>query len=298
MTKKILLLLVGVGMLQFGVSCSSTADYVMMNKTSQDLLAQAEDLMSSGKKEEAVKLVMMVRTLHPDDPKINALLNKLSPEERAAIDEDSMLGFNKAKRAEVESTTTEKVLWYLPDRIMDAIDMISLSLDVGAQIGVGVWATRAIQGVAYVGSTVGLGYFQKRNIGAKLESSFDLAIGPVGGTALYGMRAGTGGMDQVATGLWFHKPSEKLYQEYRDYWGIGFKFGLVYLGGEGEYHPVEIYDFLLGLATIDPLGDDFAHTRRLRFADSQKENMKKLQYLIGEGGEEGIAEYQKKYPKL
>ncbi len=298
MIKKLLVITIGIGVLHFSVACSSTADFVMMNKTASELVAQAEDLMSSGKKAEAVKLIIAVQALHPDDEKVNAILDQLSAEEREALLDSSLLGFNKASRAEVESSTAEKVLWYLPDRIMDFIDAFSVSVGFGAQLGGGVWVTRSLQAVLFVGSSADIGFFQKRNIGVRAETSADVVLGPIGGSAISGTRVGTGGVDQTTSVLWLHVPSEKIYQEYRDYWGVGAKIGLIYLGLEVEYHPIEIYDFLLGLVTFDPLNDDFAHTRRLRFASSQIENLKKMQKMLGEAGEEGIVEYRKKYPDL
>ncbi len=269
-----------------------------MNAQAKDLLNEANLLLKEGKQEEAAKLMRLLQGLHPNDPQLKSLLAGISPERLEAVTPSPWLGFNKATRAKVEASTLTKVLLYLPDRILDFIDQVTVYVSAGVQLGAGVWVTRAVQVVAFTGSTVGLGYGQKKMLGGRVETSNELVIGPVGAAYIAGARAGTGGIDSTAGAIFLHKPSHKLYQEYRDYWGVGAKAGFVILGFEVEYHPVEIFDFLAGLILYDPLNDDLATTRRLRYSDKQEKLMDGLLEMMKASGEEGVKEYQSKFPNV
>ena len=62
-----------------------------------------------------------------------------------------------------------------------------------------------------------------------------------------------------------HHPSDRLYQEIRDYWAVGASATVGAVGFEADVHLLQIVDFLAGWVGIDFLHDDFAHTRALRF---------------------------------
>ncbi len=60
------------------------------------------------------------------------------------VDPDS--GVNKKKMcAPVTPTKKERILWYVPDRIKDLLETVTVEMNVGLQFGGGVWITRAIQ---------------------------------------------------------------------------------------------------------------------------------------------------------
>ncbi|MCE9501110.1 MAG: hypothetical protein K8R21_11540 [Leptospira sp.] len=279
-------------------NCSSAPDYKAFNKNLNNLANEAKSLAKTGRPEEAAKIMALIYQMHPDDPIVKEILTSLSPEQREAISESSLLGFNKAKRAKVEPSTLERVLWYLPDRIFDLIDMFTIEVNLGPQIGGGVWVTRAVQVVAFTGTTGGGGLYQKKQYGLRIEASFELMLGPVGISAVSGIRGGTGGIDYTARSTFLHTPSKPIYQEYRDYWAIGAKAGLVIIGAEVELHPLEIFDFFAGIALFDPMGDDYATTRALQFSSEQKKNLEDAVESIRKMGEEGQAEYKKQFSKL
>lgn len=281
-------------------ACAPKVDMRTLNNQVQSAVKEGEALIDEGKIEEGVKMIQMAQTFHPDDPKLNAVLDKVPSETLKGLYENSTLGFNKKKlRAPHKATTAEKVLWYFPDRIKDFFDMFTLEVNVGPQIGVGAWVTRAGQAVAYAGSTAGIGYYQKSGPGMRAEASFDLAVGPVGGTAIAGAKGGlfgSGGM--TASVVAVHKPSEELYQGYRDYWGVGGKIGLILVGVEGEYHPVELVDFLAGFFLIDYLNDDMATTRRMKYNRIQKDLVKSFSQSLRGMKEKDIEEYKSNYPLI
>lgn len=281
-------------------ACAPKVDMRTLNNQVRSAVEEGEALIDEGKMEEGVKMIQMVQTFHPNDPKLNAVLDKVPSEILEGLSESSMLGFNKKKlRAPHKASVAEKVLWYFPDRIKDFFDMFTLEVNVGPQIGVGAWVTRAGQAVVYTGSTAGIGFYQKSGPGGRAESSFDIAAGPVGGTVVAGAKGGIFGPGgTTASVVALHKPSEELYQNYRDYWGIGGKLGLIVVGFEAEYHPVEIVDFLAGFVLIDVLNDDMATTRRMKYNRIQKELVKSFGQSLRGMKKNDIEKYKSKYPLL
>ncbi len=280
------------------IGCGAPPDLIALNGESQTAFRQAEKLFTEGKAPEVVRLLLPVRLLHPDDDRVQGLIDKLPLDQVHALLHDSLLGFNKGKRAPIDASVTSRILLYLPDRLLDLLDVFGVEVNFGPQAGAGFWLTRAMQAKAFFGSTAGLGVYQKRNIGGRTEASAELVIGPGGGSALAGGRGGTGGVDGISTALPLHLPSEELYQVYRDYWGIGAKVGAGIVGVEFEFHILELADFLGGWFLADFLNDDLATTRRLRFNRNQQETYEKLIRMIGELSPEGMQEYWSKYPHV
>ncbi len=278
--------------------CGSPPDYIALNSESQTAFRQAEQLFEQDKVEEGVRLLLPVAKLHPEDDRVKALLEKLTPEQQEALLESTLLGFNKGKRAPVDSSVLARVFFYLPDRIFDMLDVFGFEINFGPQAGAGFWMTRAMQAEAFLGTTAGIGIYQKRNIGGRTEALVELTLGPAGGTALAGARGGTGGADSTATALVLHFPTAELYQEYRDYWALGAKVGAGFLGFEFEFHMVELVDFFGGWFLWDPLNDDLATTRMLRFNENQQDTYEKLIKLIGKLEPEDLKAYQEKYPEV
>ncbi|MBI5207461.1 MAG: hypothetical protein HY934_06685 [Candidatus Firestonebacteria bacterium] len=286
-------------LLIFLCGCGGKTNLKDMNTLANKAYKDGKSLIDQGKVEEGVKMINIVNKLHPNDQSIKDALNKVPANKREILEVNPLLGINKSRmRADITPSKTEKILWYIPDRLKDFIDMVTLEVNFGPQLGAGAWATRAVQTVAYTGGTVGYGYYQKTGIGLRSEGSVDFAAGPVGGTAVAGGRIGLNGMASTASALTLHKPSENIYQDYRDYWGIGGKIGFFFLGGEAEYHPVEIYDFLAGFLLMDPLHDDLATTRRLQYTSEQKKTMSELLDLIKDSKIVEIENYKKQYPTL
>ncbi len=293
---KALMLLVFVSFLP---SCAGKANLDTVNRRMQMAVTEGEGLIKSGKVEEGLVLVQFAEKLHPNDSKIKAILGTVSKEKLASLKVNPMLGYNqKQLRAPFDASTAQRVLFWPIDRVKDMIDIFSIDVNFGPQIGAGVWYTRALQAVAYVGGTTGIGYHQKTTLGLRIESSFDLAVGPVGATAIAGVTGGLTGYSATARAVAMHKPTHDLYQEYRDYWAFGGKIGFILVGLEVEFHPIEIADFFAGLALIDFLKDDFATTRRLKYDSEHKALFRRLSKGISSMGEDDMSSYKSKYPTL
>ncbi|EKT88276.1 hypothetical protein [Leptospira santarosai] len=296
--KKILILLVTALLFGFLSNCSSVPDYRGLNNSAKYLVTEAEVLIKEGKTYEAANLLWQILQINPEDKKLKSLFDSLPTEVKNSFSEPKIFGYNKAHRVPVDPSVGERILWYIPDRVLDILDLASFNLNYGLQAGIGIWVTRAVQGVAYVGANAGFGWYQKRQLGGHAESVAEVVIGPVGASAIVASKVGTGGIESTGRALLFHTPYHPLYQEYRDYWGVGMKLGLGFLGGEVEVHLVEIADLLLGIFTFDFLNDDFAKSSRFKYTDLQKQNFKTFANTITDLDQKQKEEYQKQYPTV
>ena len=266
------------------VNCRTTPDPDRIHAQAAVVLADIKTLMQAGKYSEAARLASTLEDLYPQDPQIATLLQQIEEQDRRAVTNSPWLGFNRSKRAVVEASFMERAIYYVPDRLIDVLEIVSLDIGVGLGVGVGVWVTRAVQIVAYWGTYASVGWFQKRNLAAKVESGFDFAVGPLGATAINGKRIGTGGKDYTERWMLFHYPTAPIYQEYRDYWSIGVRALLpppLFVGAGVELHLMEVFDFLAGIFFFDPLKDDFATTRGLDYSEQQTESHREFRRLSG-----------------
>ena len=283
--------------------CSKSISVSALNGNAKDLYSEADKLNEEGKKAEAVKVILMLEDLHPKDEELSNLKKKVfdnvSDAQKSSLERNELLGFNKGYRSyDEESGIFEKIIWYIPDRFFDLVDIFSVEVNIGPQFGVGVWATRAVQAKAFAGGTLGGGYYQKKQIGYRAESSFEYGLGPIGISTVAGARLGTGGFDSTLSNEFLAQPSDKIHQEYRDYWGVGGKVGIFYIGAELEIHPIEIADFFAGIFMFDLLNDDLATTNRLKYSSRQSDLIEQYQDMLRELDDDEIEEYNKKFKSL
>ena len=66
------------------------------------------------------------------------------------------------------------------------------------------------------------------------------------------------------------EPGLALYQDYRDYWGIGAGVRVGVVGANVAVHPVQLLDLLLGFVGIDIGNDDNATTSALQLTPANR----------------------------
>ncbi len=123
-------------------------------------------------------------------------------------------------------------LLYLPNRVVDLLDVAKVGVDAGPGIGVDVQATSALQARAMWNLSVGVGFQGLRHLPFQVGTIAALGVGPVGGVG--------------DVGSWSRSKT-------------GFRVGLhvLIIGAHAEVDPWEILDFVLGFLTIDIAADDF-----------------------------------------
>lgn len=130
------------------------------------------------------------------------------------------------------------ILWYIPNRVLDAFDMVRARLRLGPGFAVGARATTFAE--AYVGfyATVYVGLPGPRGrklprLPVGLESRTGAAVSVVDATVEAGL-----GPDYGKTEF-----------------GLGFQLAII--GPDIGIDPMEILDFIVGFAGFDPQDDDF-----------------------------------------
>ncbi len=236
----------------------------------EDLLRRAADgaraQHARGNAAEAAELAAAVERIDPDF----ADLEPLAAGARAWA--PSLAGVSRARRVEVQRPAAQRVLLYVPDRLLDLLDVISFDAHVGPGIFVDAHGTHALQASAGARSAVGAGLSRGRMLGVHARQETGVAVlamgARTGGIAVAGT-AGARAHQASVAGI--HDPYDGYYQEHADYWSVGASATVLLAGGGAELHPVQLLDFLAGWIGLDPLDDDLAHTRGLRLGRDERE---------------------------
>jgi hypothetical protein len=242
----------------------------------QSTLAAARSQHQRGNDVEAAQLIEAVLRVNEKSGEARRLRKSLSPD-IAYLYDHPYLGSNFARRTKVERSTRAKILLYLPDRLLDILDMVSFDLHVGPGAYANVHLTRGFQFGAGFRGVGGVGWHDHRSLGLLGQAEAGVAFPAVGAETYAGSVVGTSGVFSSAGGnAGLHKPSSRVYQQFRDFWAIGAAFTLGAIGVEVDFHPVQLADFLLGIGGLDILHDDFAQTTGLRLTRSDRRLLRDL----------------------
>jgi len=166
-------------------------------------------------------------------------------------------------------STARRAVLFLPDRVLDALDMVSAGVGLGFGFDVNVHLTRFIHapalGIYWAISPVQWRY--GRNLSLSFDHEFELGLGPLVMYKAEFFGGGTGwGPDasREFSKLGLVSPNDRMLREgFRDPWAVGASVGPILLPprAEVDVHPVEVADFVVGLFTlgfVDLAGDDWA----------------------------------------
>ena len=154
---------------------------------------------------------------------------------------------------------SEKFALYIPNRLLDALDMFSVTLGVGPVAEARLMGTRLVNvGAGYSASTFKLYKDHNRQYGIGVEDGWYWSFIFIG-EEKYRLREGSLLVDKYGESLaGIPTPEMRVYDFYtgpRDFWAIGGSLG--FLVDAGVYiHPVEWVDFALGFLMIDIREDD------------------------------------------
>ncbi|WP_372364624.1 hypothetical protein [Candidatus Uabimicrobium sp. HlEnr_7] len=169
----------------------------------------------------------------------------------------SYLGSNYKDRIRSENGFGWAIATYIPNRVLDILDI--LKLHVGFGIGVGVNITMTEYGalgaqVSAGETTIGL---DRRHPGARagIRDGAEIFAVEVGATAeVYTSTGGTRAIAHANAGL--KSPTDDIYQTSRDFWEVGAQVQLAPITVDVGFHPVEMLDFIGGIFFLDFLNDD------------------------------------------
>ncbi|MBQ9789953.1 MAG: hypothetical protein IJW31_10210 [Lentisphaeria bacterium] len=154
----------------------------------------------------------------------------------------------------------EKILLYIPNRIVDLTDLFSVGVGVGGTVRAELMATE----LAKVGGSYDFGTLRaykdwNRQYGFGMQKGWYWSLVSLGEES--SRRYNTiGWVDEYYQGCaGIPLPNEPIYNYYmgqRDFWRIGGALGFL-VEGEFYINPIEWVDFLTGLVFIDLRQDDF-----------------------------------------
>ncbi len=159
-------------------------------------------------------------------------------------------------------TITEKIVLYIPNRILDALDIFSVNVGVGPIVEAQMMGSRAVWGgagcglvwKAYKGFGRQYGFCEEQGWYWSFVTVSEENWGVTRSTSLVKkyteMRAGFPQPDTRAYGFEFPWNSGP-----RDYWQIGGSLGFL-VDADLYIHPLEWFDLALGVFCIDFTGDD------------------------------------------
>ena len=158
----------------------------------------------------------------------------------------------------------EKIAFYIPNRILDAVDCFSVNLGVGPAFEARLMFTRYCDiGAGWSGGTGKAFKDYNRQYGAGVEEGWYWSL-ICAGEEEYRMTAGTSLMDMyVERQAGIPSPMTRTYNFVngpRDFWAIGGSLGFI-LDGNLYIHPMELVDFVLSFFFIDIKSDDLTLDR-------------------------------------
>lgn len=153
----------------------------------------------------------------------------------------------------------EKLALYLPNRIMDALDMFTVTLGIGPVAEARLMGTRlADVGAGFSAGTYKLYKDHNRQYGIGVEDGWYWSFVSVGEEE-FAVREGSLLVDKYVESRHGIPTLEMRCYNYftgpRDYWAIGGSLGFIVDGGV-YIHPVEWADFVLGFFMVDIRADD------------------------------------------
>ncbi|OGV50908.1 MAG: hypothetical protein A2X49_05705 [Lentisphaerae bacterium GWF2_52_8] len=161
--------------------------------------------------------------------------------------------------ANSQAGVADKLLLYFPNRIMDLLDIASLTPSFGPQAHLEVWATRAFSFGAGIGASSKLVKAYNRQYGVGMENGWSMSFTCISAENTQVVHTSRDVKEYSYHAVGIPDPFDQVYdfqKGARDYWAIGVRGGgIVEL--EGELHPIDIADFVLGWFFIDIKGDDF-----------------------------------------
>ena len=235
---------------------------------------------------EAFQFVSAADRIDPDHPGLSQLRSTLrnNPQVRDFVT-PTLLGSNRARRYEIAREPAMRALLFLPDRMADLLDCVTFDLNFGPGVFLKYHITRAVQVGLGSRAVVGLGTYANRSLlGTSVWTGAEVSFLPWTAAAEFGGIAGAAGVSSGARStVGLQRPTDEYFQEFDDYWSVGYTVTLGYFGANWWIHPVQFADFLAGWVGLDFLGDDYAHTRGVALSGADRALLRSLGRVVRSG---------------
>lgn len=257
-------------------ACASPRPPDQVDELLRQSLRAAEAHYEFDRLPEAAVLLEAILAVDADYPGARELESDLGFEALEGL-ERSLLGMNRRIRPPVTRPGWCRALLWLPDRLLDLLDVVTFGVHLGPGAFADAHVTRGFQFLGGFHSTGGLGLHDYRSLGLKTQAEAGLTVVAFGSHAYGGALVGTTGTHaatDASAGL--HRPMAPLYQGFRDYWALGVNATAAIVGVDVDFHPLQLADFVAGFAAVDFLNDDLAHTRGLELDAVESELIAEL----------------------
>lgn len=239
-------------------------------------VALAQKHLDQSEATEAGQVIQAGAALNPNHPGVRKI-QEAAQSDQPSLAMPSALGVNRSKRAAIQPSLARRLILYLPDRLLDILDVIGFDVHVGPGVYLNTHLTRAFQLGAGARAVAGLGWHTKRSFGLLGQAEAGMTLLASGAQTYSAGQVGTSGIQAgVFNQAGVHRPTDPVYQRLRDYWAFGVDTTLVLVGLAVDVHPVELVDFVGGLILKDPLRDDFGGTKRLRLTAEDRSNIQDI----------------------
>ncbi len=157
-----------------------------------------------------------------------------------------------------KDTWGDKLILYFPNRVMDFLDIVDISMGFGPTVKANVWVTRYFQFGGGIGGAAKIVKGYNRQYGAGLQSGWNASFMMLTAENVE-MTDTTRGVQRYFC-CYQGVPSinDSVYNFWRgprDIFSIGAE-GALFGELDFEVHPFEIVDFVAGIFFLDPKGDD------------------------------------------
>lgn len=166
--------------------------------------------------------------------------------------------FSMASTARANETV-EKLVLYVPNRVVDLFDLFSVNIGFGPKAQLELMCTRFIGGGFSVGTSAMLYKDCNRQYGWGLQNGWHWQVPGFMQEDIERLKTNRLVLSYWESFLGTPSPDQQIYafqRGARDYWQIGGGGGLL-VTGEVFVNPIEWIDFALGFLFIDIKDDDF-----------------------------------------
>lgn len=222
---------------------------------------EARVLMASGDWIGARRVSGALARVRPDLP-LHAELDAQLPDEVAAHFTQDLAGANAPLRLVREAGLGRRLLYWLPDRLLDLLDVVSFDIGIGPGLSVNAHLTRWAAFGLGTRASLGVGWHEGRSLGMQVLNEEGWSLPGYAQGTLLGFTHGTGPSSLGAERIdGCPCTSTELHASWRDPWAVGVEAHALVLGASVAVHPLELLDFVGGVFFYDGLGDDLATTR-------------------------------------
>ncbi len=171
-----------------------------------------------------------------------------------------VIAFAMTAGSVAKADVLDKIVLYIPNRIVDATDIISVSLGFGPCARIELWCTRPFSFGAGIGVEAKMIKGYNRQYGFGLESGWDTSFMAISaeGKEVQKPIGTVQAVEYYASGFPDIRKKDYAYSTgSRDYWSVGVQGGCGIAEVDAEFHAIELFDFFAGFLFFDLKDDDF-----------------------------------------